>query len=605
MMHSGSMWALRQEPGRAGRRAALVLLAGSTILRWGSVIVVVEAARIPTAPPTDTTVTIDFFNGGYTGAIPTELGRLTKATFVSLSGNKLTGTIPTQLGQLDQTSFYFDLSENLLSSAIPTQLGLLDQISSNFDLTSNSLSLAIPTQLGRLDQMTDGFRLRSNLLSSTIPTQLGLLDQMNIDFWLSWNSLLSTIPTQLGKMSSAFELQSNLLSSTIPTQLGALNQMSSAFEFDLYSNSLCGYLPTELASLPVEFGRQHNTKDGNSIGSPCPPSSIIDDHHDGLYVYQTWNMVMIAAMWVVVGGAFIVVVLSVLIGYTARAKRFAANGDNTESTSSGTFLAPLLDNGGTYLNDRECSLQLQSMPGQPLNLTHAWRSSNVQLVVLDSELRVMLWSKGMVKVMAGFRPAMGASIEGLPFLSVGKQQTVINGLESIMGERGAESEAALHPLLALQAAVATAPNVTLHMVTTLSNGVRKEVLLSMTAVKMKPLEATMAIPLAEVRCFDYEPCHMLIMGKQSFDPALMSLAYDSRDAPSLTVSDLTSDSGSAGNLGSAEDTRHMAGAGGGQWHEESSSSKSGSSSSSSKSGSSSSSSSNSNGPGDDGGRVLS
>mmetsp|Transcript_104224 Transcript_104224/g.300446 ORF Transcript_104224/g.300446 Transcript_104224/m.300446 type:complete len:96 (-) Transcript_104224:1775-2062(-) len=63
-----------------------------------------EAATIPTALPTEIAM-IDFSYGGYTGTIPTELGRCTKVTFMSLGGNKLTCAIPTQLGQAGSGSW--------------------------------------------------------------------------------------------------------------------------------------------------------------------------------------------------------------------------------------------------------------------------------------------------------------------------------------------------------------------------------------------------------------------------------------------------------------------------------------------------------------------
>ena len=55
---------------------------------------------------------------------------------------------------------------------------------------------------------------------------------------------------------------------------------------------------------------------------------------------------------------------------------------------------------------------------QPLNLAGAWRSSGAQLVVIDSKLRVVLWSEGMANAMLGFRPAPGTGMDGLPFASV-------------------------------------------------------------------------------------------------------------------------------------------------------------------------------------------
>jgi len=240
-----------------------------------------------------------------------------------------------------------------------------------------------------------------------------------------------------------------------------------SLDFNLIWNTLCGYLPTELASLPIEFSPQHKTNDGSSIGSPCLPSSnassivdddhdgptIVDDDHDGPTRPATW------LLWLRTAGgvAVAIMVLGLLAGFTARAKCFAANGDNSEgiisyyfmsssssssssssTTTTNTMSSPLLDNsnidhelnGSMTIepNDGELGLQLKPMPDQPLNLTHAWRNSDLQLVVLDSELQVMLWSEGMAKAMLSFRPALGTSIEGLPFSSVGKQQTVISAL---------------------------------------------------------------------------------------------------------------------------------------------------------------------------------
>ena len=101
----------------------------------------------------------------------------------------------------------------------------------------------------------------------------------------------------------------------------------------------------------------------------------------------------------------------------------------------------------------------QPLPGQPNHLAHAWQSSDAQLVVLDHELRVVLWSSGMAKVMMGFRPAPGTSVEGLPFHSTHAQQNVVSMLKSVMRERGVVGAAA-----ALQAAVLAAANVTLRLV---------------------------------------------------------------------------------------------------------------------------------------------
>ena len=425
-------------------------------------------------------------------------------------------------------------------------------------LKENDLSGAIPTQLGYCNQMNSCFDLGLNFLSLAIPTQLGLLGQMRDGFDLAWNSLSSAIPTQLGRLGQNFDLSSNLLSSAIPTQLGQLDQMT--YYFDLSSNSLCSDLPTELASLPSVLDRQMIT-DGNFIGSSCLPSSSADNSNT-----QTSGIATTMRVLGGVGLAIAMMVLAALSGYkyATRTKSRAASDDDNESIISNTSQIPLLhdsdvldleSNGSGVRLDidpdadgPEHGLQLQSTQDlKPLGLVHLardWRSSGMQLVVLDHELRVVVWSKGMTTAMPSVRPAQGTSMEALPFSSVEAQQRTVSELESIMREEGAEDEAALHPTLALQAAVTTSPNVSMHLVTPLSNGLHKELLLSMTAIKMMPF-ATALPSAAESQGFYYEPCHLLILGQESFDPGLASLAHD---AASSTVSDLTSSDEATVNL---------------------------------------------------------
>ena len=327
--------------------------------------------------------------------------------------------------------------------------------------------------------------------------------------------------------------------------------------FFLKSNSLCGDLPTELASLllPGDLDRREMT-DGNFIGSPCLPSSSADNSNT-----QTSGIAATIRVLGGVGLAIAITVLAALVGYrcATRAKSRAASDDDNESIISNTSQTPLLH--GSDLLDLESNgsgmrldidpdadgpehgLQLQplALPDQPSHLAHDWQRSGAQLLVLDHELRVVLWSMGMAEATSSFTPAPGTSVEGLPFPSVDVQRNVVHSLELIMRERGAEGEAALHPTLALQAAVMTAPNVTMHLAALLSNGVREGVLLSMTAIKMKPLSAA-----ASPHGFDNEACHLLIMGRKTLDPGLASLlSHDSKVASPSTISDLTSESGTA------------------------------------------------------------
>ena len=47
----------------------------------------------------------------------------------------------------------------------------------------------------------------------------------------------------------------------------------------------------------------------------------------------------------------------------------------------------------------------------------SWRSSNAQIMVLDHDLRIVLWSKGMRKAVSGYEPAYGLAVTALPFPS--------------------------------------------------------------------------------------------------------------------------------------------------------------------------------------------
>jgi Leucine-rich repeat (LRR) protein len=59
-----------------------------------------------------------------TGALPRELGLLSKLTYLHLFENQLTGTIPTELGMLSNLK-YFTLHDNQLTITLLAELGLI------------------------------------------------------------------------------------------------------------------------------------------------------------------------------------------------------------------------------------------------------------------------------------------------------------------------------------------------------------------------------------------------------------------------------------------------------------------------------------------------
>ena len=100
----------------------------------------------------------------------------------------------------------------------------------------------------------------------------------------------------------------------------------------------------------------------------------------------------------------------------------------------------------------------------------------MQLVVLDYDLRIVLWSRGLVEAASGLRPALGSSFSALPFPSPEHRDRIVQNLSNIReaeaGQHGTIPGPLLDPLHALQAAVVIEPNVIMHLVTPFMGTVR-------------------------------------------------------------------------------------------------------------------------------------
>ena len=66
--------------------------------------------------------------GLLTGALPTELGLLTKVEEFTLEGHRFTGPAPTELGMLSNLRRGFSLSNDHLGGPMPTQLGRFSRL---------------------------------------------------------------------------------------------------------------------------------------------------------------------------------------------------------------------------------------------------------------------------------------------------------------------------------------------------------------------------------------------------------------------------------------------------------------------------------------------
>ena len=104
------------------------------------------------------------------GAIPPELGNLSKILDFDLSDNQLTGEIPPELGNIRLFLSFLDLSNNQLTGEIPSELGNIRWLLT-LHLSDNQLTGNIPPELGNLSRL-DTLSLHGNHFMGCIPRSL-------------------------------------------------------------------------------------------------------------------------------------------------------------------------------------------------------------------------------------------------------------------------------------------------------------------------------------------------------------------------------------------------------------------------------------------------
>ena len=163
-------------------------------------------------------VRLDLNGNELTGAIPAELGGLTKLVWLNLSSNALSGAIPRELGNLLDLR-QLSLARNDFAGPIPPELGNLSHLW-RLDLSENDLADPIPPELGNLSNLAWLF-LNRNELSGTIPPELGGLTNLRL-LWLIGNALAGPIPPTFGGLTNliGLELSHNPgLAGVMPAQL--------------------------------------------------------------------------------------------------------------------------------------------------------------------------------------------------------------------------------------------------------------------------------------------------------------------------------------------------------------------------------------------------
>ena len=160
---------------------------------------------------------------------------------MQLGGNQLTGAIPPELGHLTKLTSLW-LGGNQLTGAIPPELGHLTELTSLW-LGGNQLTGAIQPKLGQLTKLTSLW-LDGNQLTGKIPPGLGHLANLN-SLWLGGNQLTGAIPPELGQLANlnSLQLNENQLDGEIPSELGRPTNLTS---LQLNGNRLTGKLPRGL-----------------------------------------------------------------------------------------------------------------------------------------------------------------------------------------------------------------------------------------------------------------------------------------------------------------------------------------------------------------------
>ena len=128
-----------------------------------------------------------------TGAIPFELGNLSKLERLSIQYNQLTSSIPSRLSNLTELTS-LRLNGNRLTGTIPLKLSSLNNLQILL-LDNNELTGSIPSELGNLSELVV-LRLHNNQLTGMIPPELGSPPNLD-ELFLSGNQLTGCIPITL------------------------------------------------------------------------------------------------------------------------------------------------------------------------------------------------------------------------------------------------------------------------------------------------------------------------------------------------------------------------------------------------------------------------
>ena len=206
---------------------------------------------------------LDLGNNLLTGTFPPEIGRLAALEHLDLGDNWLTGPLPPEWGQL-RNLVHLDLRSNWLTGSLPPEWGLLTSLK-ELHLWDNQLTGPLPPEWGQLTSL-ELLGLGANQLTGLLPPEWGQLASLK-RLYLYHHHLTGSLPPEWGQLTSLeyLHLASNQLTGSLPPEWG---QLTSLEYLHLASNQLTGSLPPEwgqLASL------QRLNLGSNRLSGPLPP----------------------------------------------------------------------------------------------------------------------------------------------------------------------------------------------------------------------------------------------------------------------------------------------------------------------------------------------
>ncbi|CAB9519626.1 LRR receptor-like serine threonine-protein kinase [Seminavis robusta] len=233
-------------------------------------------------------------SNSFTGSLPSELGLLSHATYLSLRAQNFTGTIPPSIYRMTALTS-LELSNSNFTGTINPAVFSMPSLST-IHFQDNQMTGTIPTEVG-LFQGED-LVMDRNFITGTIPSELFSIKKVR-NIWFGDNRLSGTIPTEVG-----------LLAQQVDTELG--NQLDSGLDFDFVRNyALSGTIPSEFGlvdqlsgfiiedtsiegTIPSEFGLVDKLRyfivGDTSIEGTIPEELVLNCLHLRFLVVESCNL---------------------------------------------------------------------------------------------------------------------------------------------------------------------------------------------------------------------------------------------------------------------------------------------------------------------------